>query len=221
MITPARIFEVFEDKKRRKIYTKNLIPGKQVYGERLVREKGTEYREWNPNRSKLAAAIAKGASNIGIRSGSTVLYLGCSTGTTVSHVSDMVGLDGGVFGVDPAPVVMREFVFMAEERKNVAPILADANKPEEYADKMMEVDVVFQDIAQRNQTEIFLKNLRFLKKGGFGLLAVKSRSIDITKKPKQIFNEVRLELEKHITVVDYKMLDPFEKDHCMIIVKKK
>ena len=50
-----------------------------------------EYRAWNPFRSKLAAAILGGIDNIHIKPGSKILYLGAASGTTVSHVSDLVG----------------------------------------------------------------------------------------------------------------------------------
>ncbi|MBR9699619.1 fibrillarin-like rRNA/tRNA 2'-O-methyltransferase [Candidatus Woesearchaeota archaeon] len=214
----SKIFEVYE--RRRDIYTKNLTPGKRVYDEWLVKDANIEYRRWDPEKSKLAASILKGTPNTGIRKGDVVLYLGCSTGTTPSHVSDIIGKDGFLFGIDPAPRVLREFVFLCEKRKNMTALLEDANHPENYADKICEVDVLYQDIAQRNQAEIFIKNLRFLKKGGYALIAVKARSVDVTKKPKQIFNQVREELEKHLTIIDYRILDPFEKDHCMFICKK-
>ena len=217
----SKIFEVYEDFKKR-IYTVNLTPGKKVYDERLVKEKGMEFREWNARRSKLAAAILKGCQNIFMRKGDVVLYLGCSYGTTPSHVSDIVGREGFVFALDFAPRVMRDMVFVCEDRKNMAPILGDANKPQSYADKVCMVDIVYQDIAQRNQVDIFLKNFNlFLKKGGYGLLAVKARSVDVTKKPKQIFAEVKQRLEKEVTIVDYRTLEPYELDHCMFICKKK
>ena len=217
----SKIFEVYEDYKKR-LYTVSLTPGKKVYDERLVKEKGMEFREWNARRSKLAAAILKGCQNIFMRKGDVVLYLGCSYGTTPSHVSDIVGKEGFVFALDFAPRVMRDMVFVCEDRKNIAPILGDANKPKSYADKVCMVDIVYQDIAQRNQVDIFLKNFNlFLKKGGYGLLAVKARSVDVTKKPKQIFAEVKQRLEKEVTIVDYRTLDPYELDHCMFICKKK
>lgn len=50
-----------------------------------------EYRVWNPFRSKLAAAILGGIDQIHMPPGSKVLYLGAASGTTVSHVSDIVG----------------------------------------------------------------------------------------------------------------------------------
>ena len=72
-----------------RLYTKNRDKGHIVYGERLIIEGDTEFREWNPYRSKLAASIMNKARNIYIDKNSTVLYLGASSGTTVSHVSDL------------------------------------------------------------------------------------------------------------------------------------
>jgi fibrillarin-like pre-rRNA processing protein len=217
---PSKIFEVYEDKKGR-LHTVNLTPGKRVYDERLVSEDGTEYREWNARKSKLAAMILKKTPNIFIRKNDAVLYLGCSTGTTVSHVSDIVGKKGFVFALDFAPRVMREMVFVAMERKNIAPILWDANRPDTFLERVSQVDVVYQDIAQRNQVDIFLKNVNmFLKNGGYALLAIKARSVDVTKKPKEIFGSVRKKLEKELVIIDYRTLEPFQMDHCMFICKK-
>ena len=169
----------------------------------------------------MAATIMKGCTNAGIRKGDVVLYLGASHGYTCSFVSDMVGSEGLIFGIDPAPRVVRDLVFLSQERKNIVPVLADANHIEEYLDRVCLADIVYQDVAQRNQSEIFIKNCeQFLKKGGYGLLAIKARSIDVKRKSKVIFNEIRRELEKKFTVIDFKVLEPFEKDHCMIIVKK-
>jgi fibrillarin-like pre-rRNA processing protein len=214
---------VYESKKGKRLVllTKNLVPGKKVYGENLVQEKDAEYREWDYTRSKLAAALAKDISQIGIKENDIVLYLGAASGTTVSHVSDIVGKDGFVFALDFAPRVVRDLIFVAESRKNIAPILADANKPDTYSSLVSEVDVIYQDIAQRNQPEIFIKNLKYLKKDGFALLCVKARSIDNARKPRLIFQEVRTFLDKQVTIVDYRELDPFEKDHCIFVCKKR
>ena len=223
-IAETRLKGIFEKytKSGRKLYTKNLVAGKKVYDETVIVQKGVEFREWNPRKSKLGAAIMKNISQVGIMPGKKVLYLGCSTGTTCSHVSDIVGNDGFVIGVDPAPRVMREFVFLCEDRKNMAPLLADASHPDDYPVSIPKCDIVFQDIAQRQQVNIFLKNCdAFLDEGGFGLLAIKARSIDVTRKPSQIFSEVKTELEKSMTVVDYRQLDPYERDHCLYVVKKK
>jgi fibrillarin-like pre-rRNA processing protein len=217
----SRIFEVYEEQYGRRyyLYTKALVPG-SVYGESIVKEAGSEYREWDPTRSKLAAAIMNGCTNIFFRKGQTVLYLGAASGTTVSHVSDIVGEDGFVFALDFAPRPMRDLVFVCEKRRNIAPLFEDANRPEEYKDRVPEVDILYQDIAQRNQVQIFLKNAKlFLKKGGYALLCVKSRSIDVTKRPKDVFRLVKSDLEKEITIVDSRDLGPYERDHMMFLCK--
>jgi fibrillarin-like pre-rRNA processing protein len=220
---PTKFPGVFEERfgKRTALLTKNLVPGRTVYDESLHMIDGVEYREWDPMKSKLASSILKGLSQTGLKEGQSVLYLGASTGTTVSHVSDIVGKEGFVFAVEFAPRVMRNMMFVAEARKNIAPILADANQPNTYFNKVLQVDFLYQDIAQKNQAEIFLKNLVFLKKEGFAALCVKSRSVDISRKPVEIFKEVRAQIEKYVVVVDSRLLDPFQKDHCIYICKKR
>ena len=224
MINQSKIFNVYESQegRRRQLYTLNLIPGKKVYGERLVIENGNEYREWDAFKSKLAASILKGSPNIFIRKNDVVLYLGSASGTTVSHVSDIVGNEGFIFAVDIAPRVMRDLIFLCYQRTNIIPVLADANKTDQLKERISAVDFVYQDVAQKNQLDVFLKNVDlFLKNGGYGLLAVKARSIDVTKQPKLIFREVKEKLEKVLTIIDYRELEPFQKDHCMFICKKK
>ena len=224
MINHSKIFEVHEsaDGRRRQLYTANLVPGLRNYGEKLVMQDGIEYREWDHFKSKLAATILKGSPNICMRKNDAVLYLGSASGTTVSHVSDIVGKDGIVFAVDIAPRVMRDLLFLCKARKNISPVMADAGRVEELAKRVCAVDALYQDVAQKQQVEIFLKNVSmFLKKDGYGLLAVKARSVDVTKNPRQIFREVKEKLEKSLTIIDYRELEPFQKDHCMFICKKK
>jgi fibrillarin-like pre-rRNA processing protein len=199
------------------LLTKNLAPGKRVYNEDLVVRDGVEYRAWDPFRSKLAAAIVKGMREDLVREGDRVLYLGASTGTTASHVSDIVGPRGLVIGVEFAPRVAREFVErVARERGNVLPFVADARDPSRYA--LTKVDVVYCDIAQPDQTEIAIANCdRLLKKGGRLLLAVKARSIDVLKEPKMVYEEERAKLERAgFRVEQIVDLGPFEKDHVLV-----
>ena len=136
MISKSKIFEVYEDRANRRLYTINLSPGKRVYDEQLVKQNNIEYREWDPYGSKLAAAILNGCNNIFLRKDDVVLYLGSASGTTASHVSDIVGKDGFVFAVDIAPRVMRDLIFNCEERGNIAPILADANHIKELMERV-------------------------------------------------------------------------------------
>ena len=199
------------------LLTLNLAPGKRVYNEELIFRDGVEYRTWDPFRSKLAAAMMKGMPESVIKEGDKVLYLGASTGTTASHISDIVGPSGLVIGVEFAPRVAREFVErVARERKNVIPFVADARDPSRYS--IAQVDVVYCDIAQPDQTEIAIANCSsLLKRNGRLLLAVKARSIDVLKEPELVYKEERRKLEmagfKIDLIVDLK---PFEKDHVLV-----
>ncbi len=202
-----------------KLLTKNQVPKKKVYQEKLIKIKGIEYREWIPKHSKLASAIKKKISQLGIKKDSTILYLGCSTGTTVSHLSDLL-TEGFIFAIDSSPRVLRELILMAEDRNNIAPILADAFQTEKFKDKISQVDVIYQDIAQRNQAEIFIENCKnFLKKEGFAILCLKSRSVDVKKTPRQVYKEIRNQLERELRVVDFRELDPFQKQHGFFVCK--
>ena len=200
-------------------WTENLLPGQIVYDEKLS-ENGT-LRQWSIKKSKIGAALAKGLPKLPIQKGDVILYLGASTGTTVSHLSDVVGEKGMIFAVEYSFYMLRRLVFLAEKRKNIAPILADANHLEQYQSSICEVDFVFQDISQKNQVEIFLKNLRFLKGGMRAMLAVKAKSIDVVADPRRVYAEVQRQLEKEVTILWQKTLDPFEKDHAIFLVEKK
>ena len=201
--------------------TVNLVPGERVYGEKLVTINKTEYREWDPYRSKIGSALMKG-TKVPLNAGDKVLYLGVASGTTASHVSDIVTATGTVFGIDIADRVMRELVFVAEKRKNLFPILSDATKPEEYRFAVDNVDFVFQDVAMPNQAEILIMNCAaFLKKDGFAMISVKARSIDVNALPSEIFKKVEKKLKEYFEVIDKKRLEPFEKDHIMFLLKIK
>ncbi|MCF7872209.1 fibrillarin-like rRNA/tRNA 2'-O-methyltransferase [Candidatus Woesearchaeota archaeon] len=221
-VNKFRVFKIGKGKKS-SYFTKSIYLKFVGFDEKLFRQGSDVFREVSPMRSKFIAAIAKGLSQTGIREGSVVLYLGASHGYTPSFISDIVGESGFVFCLDFAPRVVRDLVFVCEKRANMAPVLADAFQINTFKTSVPgKVDVVFQDIAQRNQVEIFVKNCDyFLKPGGFGLLALKARSVDVSRKPKDIFKETRTFLEKKYFVVDYRELDPFEKDHAFFVVKKK
>ena len=198
--------------------TENLAPGIQVYKERLVIQKKTEYRVWDPYRSKLASAIMNGIRTMPISYGTSVLYLGASTGTTVSHVSDMVGSGGVVFAVEHTSRVARELLDrVAAHRRNVIPVLQDARKPSEYFSVFGKVDVVYCDIAQPDQTRIAIANCqRYLKRGGHLLLAIKARSIDVARSPRDIFREEESRLDDFSVIYNVD-LRPYHKDHSMVL----
>jgi fibrillarin-like pre-rRNA processing protein len=204
-----------------RLATKNLVPGRRVYDEWLFKFGDVEYREWNTYRSKLAAALLKGIKELSIRRGDKVLYLGAGSGTTASHVSDIVGLEGRVYAVEFAPRVMRELITVAEERINLIPILADARFPHRYRYLVETVDGIYCDVAQPEQASLVILNAKyFLKSGGYLYLAIKARSIDVTKEPDEIYRrEIETLKRGGFEVIDVIHLDPFDKDHAMVYAK--
>ena len=217
------VFECEYEDGTTRLCTKNLAPGYSVYGERLIKYNGVEYREWNAFRSKLAGAILKGLKENPVKKGVKVLYLGAASGTTPSHVSDIVEKEGKVYGVEFSPRVVRELILVAQRRPNLFPILADARFPQSYMPLIENVDVLYVDIAQPDQTDIAIYNAKiFLKEGGSLLLAIKARSIDVTKNPEEIFKEEASKLEKNsFDVKQVINLDPYDKDHAMVLARFK
>jgi len=216
--TPGVYF--LEDGSQRFLATRNLAPGRKVYGEELIEVDGVEYRLWNPMRSKLGAAIMRGISMNPIRPGIKVLYLGVASGTTCSHVSDIIGESGHVWGVDFAPRPIRDLIdHVARYRKNMTPILGDARQPQGYSLQVPKVDTIFADVAQPDQAEIVVKNARvYLKKGGYAMLSIKSRSVDVGRLPAEVYGE-QVEILKRggFNVKELLTLDPFEVDHALAL----
>jgi len=208
------VFTVEIDGQRR-LATYSLDP-EPVYGERIL----DGYRIWDPFRSKLAAFLLKGiGEGLSLSRASKVLYLGAATGTTVSHISD-IACNGMIYAVEFSSRSMRDLLPLCERRKNIIPILADAARPESYCSIVELVDMVYQDVAQRNQAEIAsLNSALYLKPGGDLILMMKTRSIDVTAAPQVVFRTELLRL-KGLDVVEYQDLLPFHQDHWAVMARK-
>jgi len=206
------------------LVTLNSTPGKSVYAEKRItvdKEDGTkvEYRVWNPFRSKLAAAILGGVDNIWMAPGSKVLYLGAASGTTVSHVSDLVGPTGTVYAVEFSHRSGRDLINMAKSRTNVIPIIEDARHPLKYRMLVGMVDCIFADVAQPDQARIVAINAhQFLKNGGHFVISIKANCIDSTAAAEAVFaSEVKkLQLEK-FKPAEQLTLEPYERDHAVVV----
>lgn len=203
--------------KNTKIYTKNKNPGETVYGENVLKQDDEEYRSWNPNRSKAAAAIMNDI-DLGITSEDNILYLGAASGTTVSHFSDVT--QGYIFAVEYSKTVARDLISLAEQRKNIIPIVGDARKPENYEEYVENVDVVFQDISQKDQVEILVRNCKhFCEEDTLVLLSLKAQSISTTEPAQEIFDQELEKLEEEFEILEKTTLEPFEKDHLFLKMK--
>jgi len=206
------------------LVSKNLVPGESVYNEKRVsvdnKETGdkTEYRVWNPFRSKLASAIVGGIENIYMKPGSKVLYLGAASGTTVSHVADLVGPEGAVYAVEFSKRSGRDLVNMAKKRTNVIPIIEDARHPQKYRMLVPMVDVIFADVAQPDQARILgLNAAMFVKNRGHFVISIKASCVDSTKAPELVYaQEIEKLKEEKFRPVERISLEPYERDHIVV-----
>ncbi|KIL67088.1 hypothetical protein M378DRAFT_326631 [Amanita muscaria Koide BX008] len=205
------------------LVTKNLVPGESVYGEKRISVDAgegnkIEYRVWNPFRSKLAAGVLGGLDDVFIKPGAKVLYLGAASGTSVSHVADIVGPEGIVYAVEFSPRSGRDLINMAKKRTNVIPIIEDARIPNRYRMLISTVDVIFADVAQPDQARIVIFNAQnFLRDNGHVVISIKASCIDSTMPPETIFaNEVQQLKEAQFKPIEQVTLEPYERDHAMV-----
>lgn len=220
----AEIYQATLEDGAQRLATANFAPSRTVYGERLIRFKGVEYRVWDAFRSKLAAAILKGVHTVPIRLGSHVLYLGAASGTTPSHISDIIGEQGHVHCVEFASRSLRDLVDnVCAYRLNMSPFLEDARFPEKYAMFIPgKVDCIYCDIAQPEQAKVLADNADvFLKEHGWVMLAVKSQSIDVTREPTEVYQQEAKVLRKRgFDVKEIVRLEPYDKAHAMIVAQR-
>lgn len=199
------------------LFTQNRVPGHRVYGEELRVDGGVEYRAWDPYRSKLAAWLLKGGGTAPWAGARSVLYLGASHGTTASHLSDLLP-ETPIFVVEKSPVSFAPLLALARQRENLLPLLADAQLPERYLADVGSVDFLYQDVAQRDQTRIFLENADVaLRPAGTGLLMLKVRSVTQRLSPRAVVDQARRELAAGgRPVTDHRELSPFSRDHAAL-----
>jgi fibrillarin-like pre-rRNA processing protein len=208
----------------KRLATRNLALGRSVYGEQLIHYKGVEYRVWDAFRSKLAAAILKGVQNVPVKPGHRVLYLGAASGTTASHVSDIIGEKGHVYCVEFASRSIRDLINnVIAHRPNMSPFLEDARMPQRYAMFIPgKVDDIYCDVAQPEQARVLADNADLLlKPRGWVMLAVKAQSIDVTKEPSAVYQqEIRVLKSRGFRVDEVVGLEPYDKAHAMIVAEK-
>jgi rRNA 2'-O-methyltransferase fibrillarin len=226
IVEPHRHPGVFIAKgKEQALLTRNICPGESVYGEKRISVDGDkegekiEYRVWNPFRSKLGAAILGGVDAIHMPPGCKVLYLGAASGTTVSHVSDIVGPEGIVYAVEFSHRSGRDLLNVAKKRPNIVPIIEDARHPHKYRMVVGMVDTVFADVAQPDQARIVALNAQyFLKVGGHFVISIKANCIDSTAEPEAVFaGEVKKLQSEKLRPQEQLTLEPYERDHAVVV----
>jgi fibrillarin-like pre-rRNA processing protein len=197
--------------------TKALGDPPSVYGERIRWQEDAAWRMMDPLRSKLAAALCRGLENLPLAQGNNVLYLGAATGTTASHVADLVGFKGMVYAVEKSPRAFQKLLGMAERWPNVAPLLRDARTPQSYIGLVPMVNAIYADIPQVDQVSIVMDNAAmFLSEGGTLLFALKLSSMAREKTSQEHLDDVITTLKTHFRVDEVLPLEPFYRKHSFI-----
>jgi len=170
-------------------------------------------------RSKLAAYLKLGGRFFPFSEGSRVLYLGAANGTTASHISDVV-TSGTVYCVEISARSFRDLVMICDLRENMVPLMADATRPSSFGFAVDVVDVVYQDVAQRGQASILARNMEHFN-ARHGMLALKSRSEDVSMAPARAYREAETALRSRgLRVMEVLPLEPYERDHAMMVVER-
>ena len=203
-----------------KLYTVTEYP-KIVYGERITKSGKKSLRTWEPKRSKLSAAIRNGLRNFPFLEDSSVLYLGASTGTTVSHISDICS-EGMIFAVEFSTEPFSKLLELSRDRQNIYPVFSTARSPENYS-LFIERDpeIIYQDISQKDQLRILLRNMQAFPGWNYAMLMLKAISIDSSRNPEAVMREQEalLRKERNISILETVNIGNFHRGHFCIVMK--
>jgi len=189
-----------------------------VYGESWIERDGRRFRRFEPARSKLAAAVAAGWTGPLPRPGERWLYLGAASGTTASHVADLVGPSGSVYAVERSVRPFARLLATSERWPNLLPILGDARDPAGYADLVPVVEGLYADVAQPDQVEIVRRNAELLLSGDGAALLVALKTASMGREQSAIRHREGAEstLAAGVDLEPAVRLDPFHRAHYLI-----
>lgn len=160
---------------------------------------------------KYYIAQKKGLRNV-VNKKTSILYVGASHGRTVAKLSKECKI---IYALDVSVVTTKKLLEIAEKQTNIAPILADANKINEYKNRVGKIDFIFQDIAQKDQVRIFKKLISHFKPK-HAMLALKTKNIDSIKSKELVLKDALEELSDFD--IEYVDLSPEIKDHYAIFI---
>jgi len=173
-----------------------------------IRKNG-KWDTWNPYHSKLSAYLVAGGENWPFKKNSKVLYLGSAEGNTISYLSKICKTDT-ITAVDISAIAMAELLVLARNKKNIIPCLNDAHFPERYRIQANNPDIIYQDIAQNDQVDIFIRNCNYFKPK-YAFLMLKTQSI--AGRNKEIFRETEKKLKETFGKVETVNINKWAKGH--------
>ena len=203
---------------RRELWTESVGDLPPVYGERWTEVSGRRFRLFEPARSKLAAAVARGWAGDLPAPGERWLYLGAASGTTASHVADLVGPNGRVYAVERSVRPFARLLGLAERWPNLRPILADARDPLAYESLIPPADGLYADVAQADQLEIVRRNAELLLTGDGArvMVALKTASMGRHRSAAGHRDAAEKDLAEAVALSPSVSLEPFHKGHFLV-----
>ncbi len=207
-----------EMRDRTELLTEAVGAPPSVYGERWLDVGERAYRQFEPGRSKLSAGLVRGWTGPLPAVGETWLYLGAASGTTASHVADLLGPDGRLYAVERSPRPFARLLALAERWPNLLPILGDARAPRGYAAWVGPALGLYADIAQPDQVAIVRANAElFLGAAGAPVvLALKTASMGRERDPAGHLEAATRELASFVDLGPSVRLDPFHRGHFLL-----
>ena len=170
---------------------------------------------WNPYHSKLSAYLIAGGKNWPFKKNSKILYLGSAEGNTISYLSEICKTNS-ITAVEISSVAMAELLVLAKKKENIIPCLSDAHFPEKYRVQANNPEIIYQDIAQNDQVNIFIRNCEYYKpKHAFLMLKTQS----MAKQYDDIFKKTEKKLNKIFKKVESININKWAKGHSAYYMK--
>ncbi len=203
---------------RSELWTETVGAPPPVYGERWTEAEGRTYRLFEPGRSKLSAAVHHDWSGPLPAPGERWLYLGAASGTTASHVADLVGPAGRLYALERSPRPFARLLALSERWPNLLPILSDAREVRSYAGLVPPVDGIYADVAQPDQLEIVRANAELFLRGPGAqvLVALKTASMGRERPPAEHLARSETAFEPFFNLAPSVKLDPFHRAHYLV-----
>ena len=101
------------------------------------------------------------------------------------------------------------------------PMLKDAMDAMAYSDEVGTVDVIYQDVAAKDQAEILLRNSELLKSGGIAYVAIKSQSISISRAPSEVYGEFLEKVSRRFEILERIDIEPYDSLHLFVVLRKR
>ena len=169
----TRIFQI-QIGNEEQLATKNIVKGTKTRKEKIVIVNNEEFLEWNPYKSKLAAAIRSGLQILPIIKNSKVVCINPLEESTILHISNIVGSKGSVFVIDVDKNKKSFLNKLVNTHKNIIPIYDTVDELSFSSSITGKVDALYVDIPESEQIETIVEKYgSLLKNEGFLMLIAK------------------------------------------------